>query len=176
MNFPHAPRPAGSEEWEGPRVCQAPHLPSRSPPPTLSSGHRVCYAESLRRVRLFVTPWTVVHQAPLSMGILQARILEWVAMLSSRSGHHGEMQNVVPGSGRAWDCQPTPLGTPVRLVPAVCSPSAPPPLAFQCPECAGGETRASPAVWEDGDCIPPCPHSPTTPGVARDLPWRLVNH
>ena len=31
-----------------------------------------------------VTIWTVAHQAPLSMGILQARILEWVAMLSSR--------------------------------------------------------------------------------------------
>ena len=29
-------------------------------------------------------PWTVAHQVPLSMGILQARILEWVAMLSSR--------------------------------------------------------------------------------------------
>ena len=33
---------------------------------------------------LFVTPWTVACQAPLSVGILQARILEWVAMLSSR--------------------------------------------------------------------------------------------
>ena len=30
----------------------------------------------------FVTPWTAAHQAPLSMGILQARILEWVAMPS----------------------------------------------------------------------------------------------
>ena len=30
------------------------------------------------------TPWTVSLQAPLSMGILQARILEWVAMPSSR--------------------------------------------------------------------------------------------
>ena len=30
------------------------------------------------------TPWTVAHQAPLSTGILQARIPEWVAMLSSR--------------------------------------------------------------------------------------------
>ena len=29
------------------------------------------------------TPWTVAHQAPLSMGILQARILEWVAMPSA---------------------------------------------------------------------------------------------
>ena len=27
-----------------------------------------------------VTTWTVAHQAPLSMGNLQARILEWVAM------------------------------------------------------------------------------------------------
>ena len=31
-----------------------------------------------------VTPWTVARQAPLSMRILQARILEWVAMSSSR--------------------------------------------------------------------------------------------
>ena len=30
------------------------------------------------------TPWTVDHQAPLSMGILQARIIEWVAMPSSK--------------------------------------------------------------------------------------------
>ena len=34
--------------------------------------------------RLFATPGTVARQAPLSMGILQARILEWVAMPSSR--------------------------------------------------------------------------------------------
>ena len=31
---------------------------------------------------LFATPWTVAHQAPLSMGF--SRILEWVAMSSSR--------------------------------------------------------------------------------------------
>ena len=30
------------------------------------------------------TPWTVAHQAPLSMGISQARKLEWVAISSSR--------------------------------------------------------------------------------------------
>ena len=34
-------------------------------------------------VQLFAIPWTVSHQAPLSMGILQARILEWVAVPSS---------------------------------------------------------------------------------------------
>ena len=36
------------------------------------------HVQSLSRVQLFMTPWT--HQAPLSMGILQARILECVAM------------------------------------------------------------------------------------------------
>ena len=35
-------------------------------------------------VWLFVTPWTVAHQAPLFTGILQARVLEWVAMPSCR--------------------------------------------------------------------------------------------
>ena len=38
----------------------------------------------LGRVWLCVTTWTVAHQAPLSMGILQARILEWVAICSSQ--------------------------------------------------------------------------------------------
>ena len=42
-------------------------------------------------VRFFVTPQTVACQAPLSMGILLARILEWVAMPSARgwSPHQG---------------------------------------------------------------------------------------
>ena len=46
-------------------------------------GTYLCCAYSFSRVQLFVTPWSVAHQAPLSMGILQARILEWVAMPSS---------------------------------------------------------------------------------------------
>ena len=29
-------------------------------------------------------PWMVAHQAPLSIGILQVRMLDWVAMPSSR--------------------------------------------------------------------------------------------
>ena len=40
-------------------------------------------AELLKRVWLFATPWIVARQAPLSMKILQARILECVAMPSS---------------------------------------------------------------------------------------------
>ena len=38
-------------------------------------------AQSLSRVQLFATPWTVAQHAPLSMEFLpQARILEWVAI------------------------------------------------------------------------------------------------
>ena len=40
--------------------------------------------KSLSHVRFFATAWTVACQAPLSMGIFQARIQEWVAMPSSR--------------------------------------------------------------------------------------------
>ena len=40
----------------------------------------------LSRVRLFAIPWTVARQAPLPMGIFQARILEWAAMPSSNPG------------------------------------------------------------------------------------------
>ena len=45
----------------------------------------LCYAVLSRSVMSdSVTPWTVAHQALLSMGLLQARILEWVAVPSSR--------------------------------------------------------------------------------------------
>ena len=40
-------------------------------------------AWSLSCVQLFATPRTEALQAPLSMGILQASILEWVGMLFS---------------------------------------------------------------------------------------------
>ena len=49
-------------------------------PATLGLGN----TQSLNHVRLFATPQTAACQAPLSMGILQARILEWVAMPSTQ--------------------------------------------------------------------------------------------
>ena len=42
-----------------------------------------------------VTPWAIAHQAPLFMGILQARILEWVAMPSSRGSSQTRDQTQV---------------------------------------------------------------------------------
>ena len=44
----------------------------------------VCVMFSHSAVSDSATPWTVAHQAPLSMGILQVRILEWVTMTPSR--------------------------------------------------------------------------------------------
>ena len=41
-------------------------------------------AQSRTRLKRLSSSRTVAHQGPLSMGILQARILEWVAMPSSR--------------------------------------------------------------------------------------------
>ena len=45
-----------------------------------------CMPSLFGRVHLFSTPWTVAHQAPLSLGILQARTLEWVAQLPLLQG------------------------------------------------------------------------------------------
>ena len=43
-----------------------------------------CVLNLFSHVWLFVPPWTLACQTPLSLGVLQARILEWVAMPSSR--------------------------------------------------------------------------------------------
>ena len=52
---------------------------------TLTSSHvKWSKVKYLSRVWLFVTPWTIAHQVPLPMGILQARILEWVFISFSR--------------------------------------------------------------------------------------------
>ena len=42
-----------------------------------------CVQSRFSHVQLFATLWTIAYQTPLFMGILQARILEWVAMPTS---------------------------------------------------------------------------------------------
>ena len=70
--------------------CAAIHRVTKSQT-RLSDWTELNCASLLSHVWLFATPWTVARQALLSMGILQARILEWVAMPSSR------------GSSQPWD-------------------------------------------------------------------------
>ena len=55
----------------------------------------MCVLSLFSGVRLFVTLWTTVHQVPLSMGILQARILEWVAMPSFKGSSRPRDQTQV---------------------------------------------------------------------------------
>ena len=50
----------------------------------LSLHYCIVVVQSLSRVWLLATPSTAAHQAPLSMGILQARILEWISYPFSR--------------------------------------------------------------------------------------------
>ena len=64
-------------------------FPILNPPP--SSLPILCHLFILKCAMLSrsvvsdsVTPWSVAHLAPLSMRILQAGILEWVAMPFSR--------------------------------------------------------------------------------------------
>ena len=50
----------------------------------------------LSHVRPLATPWTVGLFAPLSMGIVQARILEWVSMSSFRESSQPRNQMGYP--------------------------------------------------------------------------------
>ena len=60
-------------------------FPPLDPHGSMICNHvHVCVLSRFSWVRLFATLWTVAHQAPLSMGTLQARILEWIAISFSR--------------------------------------------------------------------------------------------
>ena len=85
-----------SEKWKGSRSVVSnssrPHglqptrllCPWDFPGKSTGAGCHCFLVRCFNCAQLFGTLWTVAHLAPLSMGILQARILEWVAMSSSR--------------------------------------------------------------------------------------------
>ena len=69
---------------------------------------------------LTVIPWAVALQAPLSMGILQARTLEWVAMSSSRgSSQPRDPTKVSHIAGRFFTSEP-PESPYIFRLPAPC--------------------------------------------------------
>jgi len=68
--------------------------------------------KSLSRVWLLVTPWTVAHRALLSMGFPQARILEWVAMPSSRGSSRPRDQTCISCVSCIWQVSSLPLAPP----------------------------------------------------------------
>ena len=70
--------------FQVPPLCS---LPFR----TRCSTSYIAHCSMLSQVQLFATPWTMAHQAPLSM----ARILEWVSMPSSRGSSQPRDQTCV---------------------------------------------------------------------------------
>ena len=80
------------------------------------SSHTVeyCMLSCFDCVQLFATLWTVVLQASVSLGLLQARILEWVAMHSPRGSSPPRGQTHISLSLRcqAGSLPLLPLGEP----------------------------------------------------------------
>ena len=68
---------------------------------------------SVAESSLFVTPWTVALQVPLSMGFLQARILEWVAISSCRRSFRSR-DRVLVSCLLHWQADFLPPGKPYR--------------------------------------------------------------
>ena len=60
----------------------------------------MCMPSCFSCFRLFAILQTVACQAPLTMGILQARILEWVAMTSRGSSQPKDRTQVSRIAGR----------------------------------------------------------------------------
>ena len=57
---------------------------------TLKGSCAMCWVIQLRPT--LSNPWTIACQTPLSLGILEARILEWVVMPSSRASSRLRVQ------------------------------------------------------------------------------------
>ena len=75
-------------------------------------------------VWLFATLWTVAHQAPLPMGILHARIIEWVAMPSSGESFQARVRTCISLCLLHWQTESLPLsrqGSPFEQLGPVTS-------------------------------------------------------
>jgi len=73
----------------------------------------VNHINEMKYKNYFIISWTVACQAPVSMGILQARILVWVAIPSSRGSFQPRDQNqVFHIAGRFFCCLSRHQGRP----------------------------------------------------------------
>ena len=82
------------------------------------------YTQTLSRVRLFATLWTLVHQAPLSMGFPRQEY--WSGLLISSFRGSSQPRNRTHISciaGRFFTAEPS--GKPLPLLDTVLSPQSP---------------------------------------------------
>ena len=121
--------------------------------------------QSLGHVWLFVTPWTVASQTPLPMGILQARMLEWVAMFSfkgsSQPRDRTQVSHIMGRFFTIWATREAPRGFQAisnRVLSSIA-------ILGGFPGGASGKKPACQCRLEvkDVDSIP---------GSVRKIPWR----
>ena len=73
-------------------------------------AERCSSAQLTSRVQLFVTLWTVAHEAPLSMGFSrQTTILEWIAISSSKASPWPRDSTCVSCVSCIWQADSLPL-------------------------------------------------------------------
>ena len=94
---------------------------------------RACVLSHFNHVPLYMTPWTVACQAPLSMGILQERMMERVACPPAGDPPNPRMEPRSP----ALQADSLPAEPPgksesevTQLCPTLCNPMDPPPMEF----------------------------------------------
>ena len=75
------------------------------------SGRSECVLSCFSHVRLFVTPWTVARQAPLSMGFPRQEYWSGLPFSSSRGSSQPQDRTCVLCL-QCWKAGSLPLGTP----------------------------------------------------------------
>ena len=113
-----------------------------------------------------MTPWTVACQAPLSIGILQARILEWVTMLSSRGSSQlrdrTHMSRIAGRFFTVWDTREAPW--PSQIFPTHNLKNNLPKISI----------LYNPSTW-DSSLVPQCyrvkPKHLTQSGIQTMMAW-----
>ena len=117
------------------------------------------------RVWLFVTLWTVARQVPLSVGILQARILEWVVISFSRSSSQlrdrTQVSRIVGGFFTIWATREAreywsgwPISSPGDLPDPGIQPAPPALQADSLPSEPSGKPGEGFGIWMNSTCQP----------------------
>ena len=122
---------------------------------------------SLHSCLTLCDPRTVSHQAPLSMGILQARILEWAALLSSRGSSWPRDRSCI-SCVSALPADSLPLSHWIHGMPVCLGKIWQPHAIVLC-------SYSSPTYWTDqGSRAMLVPHSLTYVYVFSSCHWPVV--
>ena len=154
-----------SKPWPGSPQPDPHHMNVNGASSSLWSKRSLCvHAQLLSCVWLFATAYTVACQVPLSMGILQARILEWVAMPFFRRSPLSRwlfLFKPTPPCPPSWGQGPPPSSVVGWLSSGTLEPNAPGMEWIRQLPCTGSVTRVTAClpsrVLVCGVGVTPCP-------------------